>query len=75
MSMDEVKATLNSKEIQRRGESKKEEVAEGLYVSNKNEKKDSKNKKSKFKKQKKKCHICNKECHFIKDCPQQVKIQ
>ena len=68
LSMDEVKAALNSKEIQRGNDSKKEEIAEGLFTSNKHEKKDFKNKKSKFKK-KKKCYICDKEGHFKKDCP------
>ena len=45
LSMDEVKATLNSKENQRENDSKKEEIAKGFVVSNKNQKKDFKNKK------------------------------
>nr|KYP61706.1 Retrovirus-related Pol polyprotein from transposon TNT 1-94 [Cajanus cajan] len=70
--MAEVKATLNSKEIQRNGDSKGEQVAEGLFTRGRQEKKDFKQKKSSRSKSKgknKRCFICDKEGHFKKDCP------
>ncbi|RDY08867.1 hypothetical protein CR513_06835, partial [Mucuna pruriens] len=65
LTMEEVKATLNLKEIQRNSESKKGKVAKGQ------DKKDLKSKKSsrlKSKGKKRKCFIYDKEEHLKKDC-------
>ena len=61
LSLDEVKAALNSKENQRENDSNKEEIVEGIVSSNKNQKKDFKNKKSKFKNKKKKRFLYDKK--------------
>uniref|UniRef100_A0A251V331 Putative zinc finger, CCHC-type n=1 Tax=Helianthus annuus TaxID=4232 RepID=A0A251V331_HELAN len=74
LSMEEVLAALNSKELKKRSDAK-EEIGEGLVVRGRPEQKSFKGKntprsKSKFKR---KCYICNSEKHFKRDCPDRFK--
>lgn len=71
--MTEVKVSINLKEIQRNGDSKRDKIDEGLFTRGRQEKKDFKPKKSlrsKSRGKKIRCFfICDKEGNFKKDCP------
>lgn len=76
LTMEEVLAALNSKELKKRGDVK-EEFGEGLLTKGRTDKRsghpkgNSSNKpKSKFKR---KCYICHSEDHLKKDCPERKK--
>ncbi|KAI3727129.1 hypothetical protein L1987_66938 [Smallanthus sonchifolius] len=69
LSMEEVLATMNSKELKKRGD-QREEMSEGLFVRGRPEQRNYKSKeksrsKSKFKR---KCFVCSSEKHLKRDC-------
>ena len=69
--MIEVKAALNSKELQMKSEGKEESDGEGLTVRERPQKKDNKNSRGKSRSKSKvgrKCFFCHKEGHYKKKC-------
>lgn len=65
----EIKAALNSKELQKNGESREESAGEGLVARGRPEKRDFKSKnRARSKSRTKKCFLCHKG-HFKRDCP------
>ena len=77
LTMTEVKAALNSKELQRRSGTKTDNPGEGLNVRGRSDKRDAKygRGRSRSKSKVRKCFICHKEGHFKKDCPERKKKQ
>lgn len=74
LSMEEVLAALNSKELKKRNDVR-EEAGDGLFVRGRPEQRSFKGKngsrsKSKFKR---KCYICSSEKHLKRDCPERFK--
>nr|GEU89003.1 retrovirus-related Pol polyprotein from transposon TNT 1-94 [Tanacetum cinerariifolium] len=75
LTMEDVLATLNSKELKKRTECTKEEAGDGLYVRGRSDHlgkahyKGSSQFKSKGGTGKLKCFICHSEGHLKKDCP------
>ncbi|KAK9067917.1 hypothetical protein SSX86_012028 [Deinandra increscens subsp. villosa] len=75
LSMEEVLAAMNSKELQKRSNEAKEESSDVLVVRGRQESKGgfknkgSMNSRSKSK-TKRRCFVCNSENHFKKDCPE-----
>lgn len=72
LTLEEVKATLNSQEFKKKINDIKGEGAkqEGLYARGRSEKKDGKNKHGQKSRSKGKrtCYYCHKEGHYIKEC-------
>ena len=81
LTMEEVKAALNSKDLKKIFEAQSEHDGEGLSIRrrpNKRDKKDNKNRgnsRSKSKNTRLKCFTCHKECHFRIDCLERKKNQ
>ena len=77
LSLEEVHATLFTKELRRKSESKGNQDAEGLFTSLRPRKKEFEDKngtRSKSKEGKKKrCFICGSEEHFKKECTEYTK--
>ncbi|KAG8367168.1 hypothetical protein BUALT_Bualt16G0044500 [Buddleja alternifolia] len=77
LSLDEVQAALNSRELNQRNEEKGQTQAEGLNVRGRSEKRDSKKKekksRSKSRSRKIECYHCHKEGHIRRLCPDRLK--
>ena len=75
LTLDEVQAALNSKELNQRSEEKKNVVVEGLNVRGRPEKREFKTRsKSRSKSRGKiKCYNCDKEGHIRRLCPNRQK--
>ncbi|PON38934.1 Zinc finger, CCHC-type [Parasponia andersonii] len=75
LTMAQVKAAINSKELQKQHGTKEDLTGEGLTARGRNEKWDTKwNNKSRSKsKPRLKCLTCHKEGHFKRDCPEKEK--
>lgn len=72
LTLDEVQAALNSKELNHKNDEKSNVIAEGLSVRGRSDRRESRGKsksrsKSKFKV---KCYHCHKEGHMRKVCPE-----
>ncbi|KAH9646574.1 hypothetical protein KPL70_024912 [Citrus sinensis] len=70
LSLDEVKSTLSTKELQGKQESLGNDSSEGLTVKARPEGKKKKQGKNKEKQKNLRCFLCHKEGHFKKDCPE-----
>ncbi|KAH9677320.1 CCHC-type domain-containing protein [Citrus sinensis] len=70
LSLDEVKSTLSTKELQGKQESLGNDSGEGLTVKARPEGKKKKQGKNKEKQKNLRCFLCHKEGHFKKDCPE-----
>ena len=75
LTLDEIQATLNSKELNHRSEDEGNAVAEGLNVRGRSDKREFKQRsksrsKSKFRI---KCYHCHKEGHISRLCPERQK--
>ena len=72
LSIEEVQSALNSKELKKKCEIRKD-AAEGVTVSGRPEEREFKNASRFESKGKKKCFLCRKKCHFERDCPEKKK--
>lgn len=75
LTLDEVQATLSSKELKKKSTGMEDIKAQGLNVRERSIKRDFKSKpqiKSKSR-EKWKCFVCKKDWHFKKDCPERKK--
>ena len=79
--MEEVKATLNSKQLKKKFEVKSEPEGEGLLIRGRPDRRDKKYNKNRRHSRSKskniifKCFSCHKESHFRRECPERKKNQ